>query len=176
MFAGGAVLVIWIWWGISSGPRRHYRRPQAALQVIRPIAVPANFAATSDDAQVIGVGVSGHWRAYCISEMQTPPMHVINDVVDGMPVTVTFCDANNCARVFTNRETSNRPLDVGIGGFWRDGMLLHVADRNFSQSSPDIPFYDLEFDLTTWGKWKRAHPQTDICAKLGPNGCEPANR
>jgi hypothetical protein len=137
--------------------------------VVLPTAVPAASATTGDDAQIVGVGVDGRWRAYCISEMQTPMTHVINDVLGKVPVTVTFCDANNCARVLTNRDESNRPLDVGVGGFWHDGMLLQVEDQNFSQASHEIPLQDLKFEMTTWKEWKQAHPQTDICPKLEPS-------
>lgn len=140
--------------------------------IVQPAAVSAAAAPTRDDAAVVGVGVAGHWRAYCVSEMQTPLTHVINDVIDGMAVTVTYCDANNCARVLTDREMSNRPLDVGVGGFWHDGMLLHIEHQNYSQSSPEVPLYNLEFEMTTWKEWKTAHPQTDVCVEFEPLGYE----
>jgi hypothetical protein len=138
--------------------------------IVAPPIKPASSATTQGDAEVVGVDVKGHYRAYCISEMQTPFTHVINDIIDRVAVTVTFCNRSSCARVFTKPDELDRPLDVGVGGFSDGQMLLHVGSGNFSQNSPDVPLQDLEFERTTWEKWKRAHPDTDICTGLDPAG------
>ena len=136
--------------------------------VVLPPVESANSATIADDSQIIGVEVDGRWRAYCIGEMQSPTTHVVNDLFAEVPVTVTFCDLSNCARVFTQPDELNRPLDVGVGGF-RDGqLLLHVDRRNFSQDAPDVPLHDLEFERTTWKEWKTAHPDTEVCSHLDP--------
>jgi hypothetical protein len=134
--------------------------------IVRPPVETANSTTTDDNEQVVGIEVEGHWRAYRISEMQTPMTHVINDVVEGVPVTVTYCNRNNCTRVFTKPDEMHQALNIGIGGFRDDMMLLHIDHHNFSQNAPDIPLDDLEFERTTWKVWKSAHPDTKICAKL----------
>lgn len=141
--------------------------------VMQPAIEPVDSATTPDDAEVIGIEVDGHWRAYRISEMETPLTHVINDVVGGIPVTVTYCDVNRCARVFTNSDSLDKPLDVGVGGQLDGQMLLYVDRRKFSQNSPDIPLQDFKFERMTWKEWKTAHPDTDICDKLDPPQVRP---
>jgi hypothetical protein len=134
--------------------------------IVHPPVEAASAATAQDSAEVIGVSVNGHSRAYCVAEMVTPFTHVINDVIDGVPVTVTYCDRTGCARVFTNTDEPDRPLEVGVGGFADGQMLLHVDHKKFGQKSRDIPLQELEFEKTTWGKWKSAYPDTDICTGL----------
>lgn len=137
-----------------------------------PAVEPASSAKIDENAQIIGVEVDGQFRAYCICEMRSPFTHVVNDVVGGVPVTVTYCDRSDCARVLTQSDELNTPLEVGVGGF-RDGqMLLRIDHRNFSQNAPEVPLQDLEFERMTWKEWKTAHPDTDVCDHLNPTGLE----
>jgi hypothetical protein len=138
--------------------------------IAEPAVEPAASASTRDDAAVIGVVVNGRARAYCISEMHNPLTHVINDIIDRVPVTVTFCNRSGCGRVFTKPDALGRPLDVGVGGLVDGQLLLHVDHRNFSLDSAEIPLQDLEFETMTWAKWKAAHPGTDVCTRLDPVG------
>jgi hypothetical protein len=135
--------------------------------IVEPPVVPVNSAGVQENAEVIGVAVNGRARAYCLSEMQTPFTHVVNDVIDRVPVTVTYCNRTSCARVLTSPdEEMDSHLDVGVGGFVDGQMLLHVGNRNFSQNSADIPLKELDFERTTWGAWKSAYPDTDVCTGL----------
>ena len=134
--------------------------------IVDPPVEAASAATAQDSAEVIGVSVNGHSRAYFVSDMGTPFTHVINDIIDRVPVTVTFCDRTGCARVFSNTDEPDRPLDVGIGGFANGQMVLHVDHKNFGQNSRDIPLQELEFERTTWGAWKSAYPDSDICTGL----------
>jgi hypothetical protein len=133
-----------------------------------PPVVPANSASTTGTSEVIGVVVNGHARAYCVSEMQSPLSHVINDMIDGVPVTVTYCNRTDCVRVLTRPGEFHHPLDVGIGGF-DGGLLLHVGAQNILQNSSEIPFMDVEFERTTWKAWTTIHPDTDVCTGLDPS-------
>jgi hypothetical protein len=45
-------------------------------------------------------------------------------------------------------------------------MVVMVGQREYGQNSPEIPLTDLEFERTTWGEWKSAHPDTDVCTGL----------
>jgi len=138
--------------------------------VVQPATLPANAASIPDDAPIIGVEVDGHWRAYCVSEMGEPLTHVINDVLGGIPLTVTYCDRNDCAVVFTKPHESGRPLDVGNGGFIDGQLLVYVDHRKYRQNSPELPLQVFRHVRTTWKEWKSAHPDTDICTKLDTTG------
>ena len=136
--------------------------------VVQPPAEAADSAVIPDDAQIVGVEIDGHSRAYWLSRMSFPYRLVVNDVFAGVPVTVTFSDSGDLVRVFTQQTESHDPLDVGVGGY-RDGqMLLHIGGSNFSQNSTEIPFDDLKFERMTWQEWKTAHPDTDVCTKFDP--------
>ncbi|MBI5757409.1 MAG: DUF3179 domain-containing protein [Planctomycetales bacterium] len=132
--------------------------------MVQPRTDQANSAAVDDDEEVICISIAGQHRAYKTSAMTSPTTHVINDLIHGVPVTITYCDRTECARILMVMEEgeSNSPLAVGVGGF-RDGqMLLDIDGQLFPQDSRDVPFADREFVKTSWKKWKTAHPDTDV--------------
>ena len=87
-----------------------------------PPARPAAGAALADDQMVVGVTAGGHSRAYALKAMSfSAPSHVINDVLGGVPVSVTFCDRYHCTRVFTG-DTPGEPLELGVDGVKQGGL------------------------------------------------------
>lgn len=82
-------------------------------------------ADTPDDFPVAFVTVNGETRAY--------PLHVliwheiVNDVVGGVPVAVTYCPLCNIAVAF-EREVAGRRLDFSVTGFLRNSDLV-MFDR-----------------------------------------------
>jgi hypothetical protein len=132
-----------------------------------PPTISASQATLKDDEEVIGVIVKGKPRAYRLSAFAGPFYHVVNDLLEGIPVSVTHCDQTKCTRVFTNE--GKEPLALKLGGF--DGsMLLYVDGQFYTQdnrhptnpSAPPFPYDAVEFEQTTWGKWRAAHPTTDV--------------
>jgi hypothetical protein len=134
--------------------------------VTTPPHESARATRAPDGAEVVGVCVNGQYRAFCLSEMGSPHTHVVNDVIDQVPVTVTYCNRSGCVRVFTKADDSHRPLDVGVGGFSNGQMVLQIDHKNFPQNSDAIPLQEMEFERTTWGEWKSAHPDSEICTTL----------
>jgi hypothetical protein len=140
----------------------------------RPPALPAAKATVPDDAEVLGVSAGGRHRAYLVSAMSGMSTHVINDLLEETPVTVTYCDRTGCARVFTDPEKS-APLEVNVGGILEDNLMLRVGVRHYFQQkdikladgTPDpVPYPDHPFVQTTWKSWKEAHPNTDVFVGL----------
>ena len=147
-----------------------------------PATLEADEAVLPDDRLVIGVRVGMTARAYLLSafaenKLEFPigktgvamidaqdeaaiARHVVNDIVGGQPITVTYCGLQQCARVLTE-ENGRAPLDVGVGG-WDDGLLLHIEGSRLPQQSNAIPLEDVPFELTTWKEWREEHPQTDV--------------
>jgi Protein of unknown function (DUF3179) len=143
--------------------------------VDRPPVRPAAEAGLGDDAEVIGVLAGGRPRAYLVDALsQGPRSHVVNDVLGGVPVSVTHCDVYQCTRVFTGQGAD--PLALRQGGLHRGGMLLRWGGLPYSQEtqaplypkSPAFPYRPHPYEATTWGAWRRAHPDTDVY--LGPSG------
>jgi hypothetical protein len=131
-----------------------------------PATESADSARLNDGATVFGVSVNGQSRAYSMMAMTGSMRHVINDVVGGAPVSLTFCEVTNCVRVFTKTEQGANPLDVSVRG-WKDGQLwLGIDGQNFPQDSREIPLEDLTCERTSWKAWKDAHADSDVFVGL----------
>jgi hypothetical protein len=136
-----------------------------------PVARPAGTIFINDDAEVIGICIEGHARAYLVRAMsKAPSQHVVNDLLEGRPVSVTFCDRNKCSHVFTD-PSADRPLDLEVGGWKNNGMTLRVRDQEYAQESGEnldtpggasLPYAELPHARTTWRDWWRTHPDTDV--------------
>ena len=148
--------------------------PEVVWATLPPVQDPPTVAAAAatipDDSPVLGVAAGGHFRAYPLAALSTLRTHVVNDHLGGQPVAVTYCDRNECTRVFAASarlavagwaEPAGRlggTLLVRDGGrvFRQDtGMRLDgAADR---LAYPQVPAV-----RTTWGAWRAEHPDTDL--------------
>jgi Protein of unknown function (DUF3179) len=116
-----------------------------------PPALPATASKIADDDEVIGVVVSGKPRAYWLKALKYPPWHIVNDVVAGVPVSVTHCDRTNCTRVYTSADSST-PLDLNLGGLYGKEMVVEVGGALYLQETgepfeagagvPTLPYTD----------------------------------
>jgi hypothetical protein len=139
-----------------------------------PPMTAASDSSLGDTVQVIGVVVNAEARAYLVSAMGIPPeavseqapniehymrLHVVNDLIGGCPVSVTYCDVSRCVRVLT---TANRhePLELKIGGKRENDLLLFYEGQRYVQSDQQLPLADVVFTVTSWGEWKRLHPRS----------------
>jgi hypothetical protein len=160
-------------WGVGPGDTVEGRGGHRSFWpgVPHPPVTAAGEAAIADDAEVIGVSVGAHARAYLLEALGwRPSLHVVNDVLGRRPVSVTYCPASGCSRVFTSGHTA-APLDLGVGGSPKDGMTLWVGgveydqktDKNVTQPGGEpIPYVALPHVRTTWRAWRATHPSTDI--------------
>lgn len=126
-----------------------------------PTTVAADATELADDAPVIGVSAGTKHRAYSLKAMTRVTSHVLNDLIDGVPVTVTFCDRTDMSRCFTQTE-SKWPLELQLGGWKDQKILFKLHDQYYAHDAKDIPLKDYEFEKTTWGEWRQAHPDTDV--------------
>jgi hypothetical protein len=142
-----------------------------AYAVNKPRAVPAREARLADQDEVIGVSVAGKHRAYPVRALSgSISIHVVNDLIDGHPVSVTHCDRNSCTKVFQGK-TRNVLLDLYSSGWYQDQMMICAGDsvyfqvtgRPVHQSFPPFPYAELPFEVTTWKAWREAHPDTEVC-------------
>lgn len=139
----------------------------------QPAVQSGDDVALSDNAEVIGVVVSGKARAYAIYAFGlSPAKHVVNDLIGEEPVSITYCDRTNCARVFTS-AAKGVPLNLDVAGFTADGMALLLDGVEYDQTTgknltaPDgapLPYRACPFERTTWGSWRRAHPDSEVFA------------
>jgi hypothetical protein len=165
----------------ASPPRPVERLPAMSTPFIWPgiDRPPTRTAAESglpDDAVVIGVSSAGKDRAYLVTAFSGPTRHVVNDLVGGVPVSVTHCDRTDCTRVFTDPDL-DVPLPLATGGLIRDHLLLRTREGFYYQETGEstipgndkgFPFEDHPFVRTTWKAWREKHPDTDVYVGEAP--------
>jgi hypothetical protein len=145
----------------------------------QPPVHPAATAQLAEEAEVIGVLVKCRPRAYevrafwAVPTLGDPSRHVVNDVLAGVPVTVSYCDRLNCSQVYTD-ASANTPLPVGVGGYTKrdghDSMLLCISACHYRQDTGEaleadaapFPYTHLPYVRTTWQQWRTDHPDTDV--------------
>jgi Protein of unknown function (DUF3179) len=118
---------------------------------------------------VIGVTVAGHHRAYPVRGFWSGS-HSVNDLVRGVPITVTYCGLNRCAAVFTG--DGDKPLGVYSAGYMTV-LLLKFGGQVYRQDTLEpfgrgnadpFPFRAFAYELMPWREWREAHPDTDVSA------------
>jgi hypothetical protein len=147
--------------------------PAAGLNVRGVTAPPLCAADDVDldgDARVIGVARDGETRAYLIEAFEvhrvTRPedlgAHVVNDILGGQSIAVTYCNRTHSTRVLTagsGAEHRQHPIDLRVGG-WFNGMVLVLDGVRYHHHSTRLPLDDVEFVTTTWKEWRTEHPKT----------------
>ena len=153
----------------AAGPQPINSTPFILPGIRLPPVLGAADADLADDAPVIGVLAGGSARAYSVTAMEPIGGHVVNDLVGGTPVTVTYCDRTRCVHAFTD-IAGTQPMKIDLGGYM-GGMLLKVGDTFFFQDTGGdlvkdrgtvFPYATHLHELTTWKRWKEAHPSTEL--------------
>ncbi len=128
-----------------------------------------------DSEPVIGVSIGTRHRAYPLADLWAPDRHILNDLFDETPLSVTFCNLDNCVKAFTDNTRSDT-LELSNGGAnprKARKMLLIVQGRAFEQDTllpldgdteHPFPYQPVDAIRTTWGKWRAAHPETELRA------------
>jgi len=164
--------------GLPVGFMFHTWLPKEQDGVIRPPTVEAAKAELKDDAEVLGVEVNGVARAYRLDILCDINRHIVNDTVHGVPVSVLYCDLNDCARAYTG-PASPDPLPIRMAGMNFGDLILKVGKVFYQHSTgqalegtrfpgspnpglPPFPFSPTAVTRTTWGAWKQQHPGTDV--------------
>src|SRR6266545_3107624 len=62
-----------------AAPTRMVMTPMPDPAITRPATLPSTEASLGGRDDVIGIGVNGKYRAYCIKAMSSPTTHIIND-------------------------------------------------------------------------------------------------
>jgi len=122
--------------------------------------VPAIEVDLPEETPIIGVIVDGQARAYLPKGMSEPQSHLAHDNIKGQPITVTYCNWTDCARVFTRGSVS--PEEIRMGGFQYGQMQLVIKNKLYDHNSTQLPINEYPMERVTWGEWKAAHPETGI--------------
>ena len=154
--------------GFSDADYVQLLRPDDIPPIYAPEFVAASEAMLPDDELVIGLAVNGDARAYPAGILFTREM--VNDVVGGAPVLVTWCprcytalvherpvDETGSALVFGNQGALYRGAmtwyDHQTGSVWSQPLGMAIAGPSAGRTLPLLPS-----QLTTWREWRAAHP------------------
>ena len=142
----------------------------------RPRAVPAEQAGYLEDGEkVFGASIQGEQRAWPLRILGWHEM--VNDVVGGEPVTLSYCTLCGSGVLFGTRRQGTTPFTFGTSGLlYRSNKLM--IDRQtgtlwsnltgepvLGQVARDpeaLPV--LPLTLTTWGDWRARNPRTTVLA------------
>ncbi len=127
----------------------------------------------ADDAPVIAVEVDRQARAYPLEILIWH--EIVNDVVAGQPVLVTFCPLCNASLVF-RREVDGRMLEFGTTGWLRMSDLVMYDRQTFSfwqQLSGEAivgtlsgaRLTELPSAIISFGDFREAHPAGQVLSR-----------
>ncbi len=135
-----------------------------------PEVLPADDAPWPDPAIVVGVDLGGERRAFPLAILVWHEL--VNDVVGGRPVLVSYCPLCGTAMVF-DRRIDGLTLDFGVSGLLYNSDLL-MFDRESESLWSQISAHAvagprngarltlIRSRIESWGAWRRRHPDTTV--------------
>lgn len=119
---------------------------------------------------VIGLEIGGEARAYPLNILVWH--EIVNDVVGGVPVAVTYCPLCYTSQVF-ERTLGDRAVEFGTSGklynsnlmmydratgtYWSQALGVAIKGELAGQRLSTVPF-----DVIRWDDWKAIHPDTMV--------------
>jgi hypothetical protein len=128
--------------------------------IVQPLVVPVHQAELDDAEMMIAIEVDGEHRAYLVQDLSQPGSHVVNDMVAGLPVSITYCDQTDFARVFSDPRT-DQPIELRTAGWVDQQLALYVGssqEKMHLHDDPLIPLDDYPFVRVSFGQWRRQYP------------------
>ncbi len=149
--------------------------------LVNPRMLPARAASWLGDRDaVFGVSINGDHRAYPLRILDWHEM--ANDVVGGKPVALAYCTLCGSG-VLYDATAGPRTFEFGSSGFlFRSNKLMYDRQTRtlWNQMTGEpvigplvgsgIVLARLPVVVTSWGEWKRQHPDTKVAdIKTGHN-------
>lgn len=117
---------------------------------------------------VIGLVVNGDARAYPLLILNHH--EIVNDVVGGVPVAVTFCPLCNTALVY-DRRVGDTTLTFGVSGLlYRSNLIMYDEETEslwlqITSEAIQGPLHGARLEPLTativeWNAWRESHPQS----------------
>ena len=145
--------------------------PDGIPSIDDPNFLPADESPRNlvDESPVFGVEINGDARAY--PQYVLVWHEIVNDVVGGEPVAVTYCPLTGTAQGFYRGETtfgvSGQLINTNLVMFDRatDSYWPQILARGIT--APHEGEYLDEFHViwTTWKRWRTAHPDTQVLSE-----------
>ena len=163
--------------GFADGDYVQLRRPDDIPPIYAPEFVAADAADRPDDEPVIGLALNGAARAYPTGILYR--RELVNDMVGGVPVLVSWCplcytalaherrlEGGGAAAVFGNQGALYRGAmtwyDHATGSVWSQPLGMAIAGPQAGRRLALLPA-----QVTTWGQWRAAYPHTLLLSEGG---------
>ena len=133
---------------------------------------PSEVSYLQDEDLVLGVVINGEARAY--------PHNIgwwneiVNDVVGGQPVIVSFCPLTGTGLVFNGEGNNGSRITCGVSGLLFNNNLIMYDRRDDTTLYPQMIFKGVEGPRkgeslallpvieTTWRYWKQLYPEAKV--------------
>ncbi|MFQ5794370.1 MAG: DUF3179 domain-containing protein [Candidatus Bipolaricaulia bacterium] len=154
----------------SGGPPR-----DGIPSVDLPRLISPEEAATwlEDNDLVIGLRFNGAVRAYPVNILNWH--EITNDILNGIPVVVTYCPLCNSALAFVAPEINGQIAQFGISGrlFKSDLVMYDRVTGTFWSQIEALPIvgplvgrvgklHQVPVDIIPWGLWQAENPETMV--------------
>jgi hypothetical protein len=131
-------------------------------------AADAKFLA--DEDIVMGLELDGDTRAYPVTILNYH--EIVNDVVAGRPLAVTYCPLCGSGLVF-ERTFNGQAVEFGVSGLLRNNDLIlydreteslwqQITGRAFAGPLRGEELRAVPVTMTRWRRWRAAHPDTRV--------------
>ncbi len=156
---------------VSGGPP-----PDGIPSIDHPIFTNATDASpwlTDNYDSVIGISLNGDVRAY---PLQILVWHeIVNDVVGGVPVAITYCPLCYSTEAFI-RQINGTTVQFGTSGkLYNNNLVMYdrltkslwsqIWGQAIEGSQTGHKLQRVPIDVTTWGAWKKLHPNTLVLSR-----------
>ncbi|MFU8896654.1 MAG: DUF3179 domain-containing protein [Gammaproteobacteria bacterium] len=123
-----------------------------------------------DEDVVMALRINGEARAYPVAILNYH--EIVNDVVAGRPVAVTYCPLCGSGLVF-ERTFDGKAVEFGVSGLLRNNDLVlydrateslwqQITGRAFAGPLRGGELVTVPVAMTRWGTWRAAHPGTRV--------------
>ncbi len=139
-----------------------------------PRFIPASSARElAPGDRVLGLRLGGEARAYPVAILNWH--EVVNDVLGGVPVAVTYCPLCGTGVAY-RAEVAGRRLQFGVSGLlYNSDVLLYdrqteslwsqILSRAVSGPMRDQTLTMIALEHTTWSDWRARHPDAAVLSR-----------
>ena len=165
---------------VGGGPQR-----DGIPSIDNPKFVPVSDAGLQDSDLVLGLDINGDVRAYPLDILVWH--EIVNDVVGGEPVAVTYCPLCFTNQVF-KRTIDGQIVEFGTSGklynsnlvmydrasesLWSQALGQAIVGEHASRKLERVPF-----DVAYWKEWKALYPESKVLSQdtgfSRPYGADP---
>lgn len=139
-----------------------------------PEFIPRSEANLKANDKVLGISMNGHAKAYPINILNYHEL--VNDEIDGKPITVSFCPLCGTGIVFKAGDASGGRMHFGVSGLLYNSDLLmydheteslwtQIEGRAISGPLKGTKLERIPVEHTYWFHWQQRHPDTLVLSE-----------